>query len=70
VHQPNRRAVKMLGELFKYCLAHPQVIGDSARKRIKQTGLHRAVCDYLAGMTDPYVMHEHRRIFGAKVKAA
>jgi dGTPase len=70
VHQPNRRAVKMLGELFKYCLAHPETIGDSARKRIKQTGLHRAVCDYLAGMTDPYVLHEHRRIFGETVKAA
>jgi dGTPase len=70
VHQPNRRAVKMLGELFKYCLAHPETIGDSARKRIQQIGLHRAVCDYLAGMTDPYVLHEHRRIFGEKVKDA
>ena len=56
----NRRAVKMLGELFKYCLAHPKEIGDSARKRIRQTGLHRAVCDYLAGMTDRYVMRECR----------
>jgi dGTPase len=69
VHQPNRRAVKMLKELFQYCLANPKAIGDSARKRIRQTGLHRAVCDYLAGMTDPYVLHEHRRIFGEKVKA-
>jgi dGTP triphosphohydrolase len=24
------------------------------------------VCDYLAGMTDRYVMLEHRRLFGAK----
>jgi dGTPase len=66
VHGPNRRAVKMLGELFKYCLTHPKEIGESAKKRIKQTGLHRAVCDYLAGMTDPYVLNEHRRIFGEK----
>jgi dGTPase len=69
VHVPNRRAVKMLGELFKYCLAHPKEIGESARKRIKQTGLYRAVCDYLAGMTDRYVMLEHERIFGKKIKA-
>ena len=69
VHRPNQRAVKMLGELFKYFLAHPKEIGESARKRVRQTGLHRAVCDYLAGMTDRYVLLEHERIFGKKVRA-
>lgn len=64
VHQPNLRAVKVLGELFKYFIAHPQEIGDSARKRIKKIGLHRAVCDYLAGMTDRYVMLESQRVLG------
>jgi dGTPase len=70
VHRPNQRAVKMLGELFNYCLTHPQAIGESARKRVRKTGLPRAVCDYLAGMTDRYVMLEHQRIFGKKLKAA
>jgi len=64
VHQPNMRAVKMLGQLFNYYLAHPKEIGDSSRRRLKKTGLHRAVCDYLAGMTDRYVMLECERIFG------
>ncbi len=68
VHEPNLRAVKMLGQLFKYYLVHPKEIGDSARKRIRQTGLHRAVCDYLAGMTDRYVMLEYQRIFGETFK--
>jgi dGTPase len=68
VHEPNLRAVKMLGELFKYFLAHPKEIGESSRKRIKKTGLHRAVCDYLAGMTDRYVMLEYQRIFGETFK--
>ena len=66
VHQPNLRAVKVLGELFKYFLAHPKEIGESARKRIKKIGRHRAVCDYLAGMTDRYVMLEAERIFGKR----
>jgi dGTPase len=68
VHQPNLRAVKLLGQLFKYFLAHPQEIGESSQKRIKKTGLHRAVCDYLAGMTDRYVMLESERIFGKRIK--
>ncbi|MGD0350015.1 MAG: deoxyguanosinetriphosphate triphosphohydrolase [Verrucomicrobiota bacterium] len=64
VHQPNLRAVRMLKRLFQYYLAHPREIGKSARRRSRQTGLHRAVCDYLAGMTDRYVALEHKRIFG------
>jgi dGTPase len=68
VHRPNQRAVKMLGELFKYFLAHPKEIGESSRKRVIQIGPHRAVCDYLAGMTDRYVMLEHQRIFGETFK--
>lgn len=68
VHEPNERAVKLLGQLFKYFLAHPKEIGESSQKRIKKTGLHRAVCDYLAGMTDRYVMQESERIFGKKLK--
>jgi len=69
VHQPNLRAVKLLGQLFKYFLAHPQEIGESSRKRIKKFGRHRAVCDYLAGMTDRYAMQEFDRILGTKIKA-
>jgi len=64
VHQPNLRAVKMLGQLFNYYLKHPKEIGDSSRRRLKKIGLHRAVCDYLAGMTDRYTMLEYERIFG------
>ena len=47
---------------------HPMQIIESARKRIKKTGLHRAVCDHLAGMTDRYVMKECERIFGGEFK--
>ncbi|HUB87803.1 MAG TPA: deoxyguanosinetriphosphate triphosphohydrolase [Verrucomicrobiae bacterium] len=70
VHGPNQRAVKMLEELFNYFLQHPREIGGGAQKRINKFGLHRAVCDYLAGMTDRYVMSEHGRIFGKTAKAA
>ena len=68
VHEPNLRAVKLLGLLFKHFLAHPKEIGESSRRRIKKTGLHRAVCDYIAGMTDRYVMLESERLFGKKLK--
>jgi dGTPase len=64
VHGPNLRAVKMLEDLFNYYFKEPQQMGEQARKRIRKEGRHRAVCDYLAGMTDRYAMQEHERIFG------
>ena len=64
VHQPNARAVRMLADLFRHFVKHPGEMGEHARKRVRKAGLHRAVCDYLAGMTDRYAMLEHGRIFG------
>ena len=49
---------------FEFYLAHPREIGEHSRKRIRREGRHRAVCDYLAGMTDRYVMQEHHRWLG------
>ncbi|PYL00779.1 MAG: deoxyguanosinetriphosphate triphosphohydrolase [Verrucomicrobia bacterium] len=67
VHEPNQRAVRMMEQLFQYYLEHPQEVGAQSRKRIKKVGLHRAVCDYIAGMTDRYVIQEHHRLFGLKL---
>jgi dGTPase len=64
VHEPNLRAVRMLEDLFNHYLKHPGQVGEQARKRFRKVGRHRAICDYLAGMTDRYVMQEHERIFG------
>jgi len=66
VHEPNLRAVKMLRELFAFFLKHPEAMGESCRRRIGKIGLHRAVCDYLAGMTDRFVLQESERILGRK----
>jgi dGTPase len=65
VHQPNLRAVRMLEELFRFYLKHPREIGEQARKRARKAGRPRAICDYLAGMTDRYAILEHQRLFGA-----
>jgi len=67
VDEANTRAVRVLEQVFKYYLTHPRELGDQARKRIRKEGLHRAVCDYIAGMTDRYVMLEHQRLFGLGV---
>ena len=65
VEQPNMRAVRMLEELFAYYLKNPSELGITSRKRISTAGRHRAICDYLAGMTDRYAIQEHQRLFGS-----
>ena len=62
VHEPNQRGVKLLEALFAYFLKYPDAIGSQSRARIEAEGLHRAICDYLAGMTDRYVALEHKRL--------
>ena len=69
VHEPNERAVRVMEQLFEYYLKNPPELGAQSRKRIKKIGLHRAVCDYIAGMTDRYVIQEHNRLFGLTVTA-
>jgi dGTPase len=67
VRVPNRRAVGLLEELFNYYMEHRQQIGELAKKRARQDGWPRAVCDYLSGMTDRYAIQEHQRVFGLRV---
>lgn len=64
VHEPNMRAVRMLERLFHHYVENPTELGSLSRKRIRRDGIHRAVCDYLSGMTDRYAMLDHRRLFG------
>ncbi len=62
VYSPNVRATKMMEQLFQFFLANPNALGSADRKRMRKLGLHRAVCDHIAGMTDLYVMKEHARL--------
>jgi len=59
----NERACAMLLRVFNHYLAEPTLMGVSSVRRIESDGLHRAVCDYLSGMTDRYLLEEYGRLF-------
>jgi dGTPase len=52
----------MLRRVFESYLLDPSRLGDAATRRIESEGLHRTVCDYIAGMTDRYLIEEYRRL--------
>jgi len=64
VAEVNRRACEMLRRVFEVYLADPDRLGEGAMRRVEKEGLHRTVCDYIAGMTDRYVMEEYERTAG------
>jgi dGTPase len=62
VAEVNQRACEMLRRVFEAYLTDPDRLGEGAIRRVEKEGLHRTVCDYIAGMTDRYVMEEYARI--------
>jgi dGTPase len=62
VSEVNRRACEMLRRIFGEYVADPDRLGEGAIRRIEKEGLHRTVCDYVAGMTDRYLIEEYERI--------
>ena len=60
VAEVNQRACEMLRKVFENYLLDPSRLGDAATRRIESEGLHRTVCDYIAGMTDRYLIEEWR----------
>ena len=62
VAEVNRRAGDMLRAVFAGYVQEPERLGDAAARRIEREGLQRTVCDYLAGMTDRYLLEEHARL--------
>jgi dGTPase len=64
VAEVNERACEMLRRVFEAYMANPEQLGDAAARRIEAEGLYRTVCDYIAGMTDRYLIEEHSRLAG------
>ena len=60
VASQNDQAVELMSRLFRHYLDHPEDLGNKAKQRIETDGLHRAVCDYVAGCTDRYALEECR----------
>ncbi|RIH89777.1 deoxyguanosinetriphosphate triphosphohydrolase [Calidithermus roseus] len=53
----------VLERLFESYTRQPDLLPPGVRKAQDSQGLHRAVCDYLAGMTDRYALDEYAKLF-------
>ncbi|MFN4264742.1 MAG: deoxyguanosinetriphosphate triphosphohydrolase [Aquabacterium sp.] len=64
VNDTTARAKQVLSELFAAYVSAPEEMQSAFAQREDR---HRAVADYIAGMTDRFAMREHERLTGRKV---
>jgi len=62
------KAERLLQQLFEAYVGEPRQMPESTQARIERVGLHRAVCDYIAGMTDSFALDEHQKLFDPAVR--
>lgn len=53
----------MLEGIYEYYIKHPWELPDDLNDIAAKDGLERAVCDYISGMTDGYVIEKYGKIF-------
>lgn len=58
------KARRLLSDLFDAYCANPLALPDAVRARVDDgTSFERAICDYIASMTDRGAMREHHRLY-------
>ncbi|MCI5046870.1 MAG: deoxyguanosinetriphosphate triphosphohydrolase [Aquisalinus sp.] len=66
VNRARSHAKRIVRDLFELFFTEPEVLPPVWRARyegVSDEKRARAVCDYIAGMTDRFAIHEHRKLF-------
>ena len=58
----HKQAEQVISDLFALFLKSPEELPDSYQEKTQHEPLYRIVCDYIAGMTDSYILEQHRRL--------
>jgi dGTPase len=64
------RSIRCLEELFRYYLDSPGSMPSSHEESARTEARHIAVCDYIAGMTDQFLLKKHHEHFGSAASSA
>jgi dGTPase len=69
ITEDSQRSVACLAELFALYLQQPGSMPESHEAATKHMPRHLVVCDYIAGMTDQFLLRQHQEHFGGDVSA-
>jgi len=69
LERDKRQAEQVISELFAFFMKSPRALPASYQEKTRHEPLHRIVCDYVAGMTDSYILEQHGRFCPPKKRA-
>jgi dGTPase len=64
ITEDSTRSVACLAELFNYYLQQRGSMPDSQEQAARNISRHFVVCDYIAGMTDQFLLRQYQEHFG------
>ncbi len=62
--EERRMSAGMIASLFEYLLERPEALPEEYREFTAGVPAHRAVCDYIAGMTDGFFRRTYKQLLG------
>jgi len=63
--EPEKEAAeRIITDLFELWMTHPEKLPGNYREKAQVEPLARVVCDYIAGMTDPYIYEQYEKHCG------
>ena len=57
-------AERVVRDLFTFWMSHPEALPHNYQDRAHEDPLPRVICDYIAGMTDPFILEQHEKHCG------
>jgi len=64
ISEDRDRSVAALDALFLFFMEHPDRLPGAHAEMVRVEPLHRVVCDYIAGMTDHFLLRQCRDLIG------
>jgi dGTPase len=65
ITEDSDRSANCLEELFVYYLQKLNSMPETHEEMARETARHVVVCDYIAGMTDQFLLRQHQEHFGS-----
>ena len=62
------KAEQIIADLFAAYVQETEILPYEIQENIEKRGLERAVCDYVAGMTDRFAIEEHGKLFDPQMR--
>ena len=59
-------AERIIRDLFAFWMENPSTLPHSYQEKAKEDSLPRVICDYIAGMTDPFIIEQHEKHVGGE----